>query len=75
MKLYAIKAGATAALLLINGAAQAHLGSHDHLAQQSGLPHLLLEHGPWLLLGALVAALPLSRMCKTLKDRHANRED
>jgi hypothetical protein len=67
MKLYAIKAGATAALLLINGAAQAHLGSHDHLAQQSGLPHLLLD--------ALVAALPLSRMCKTLKDRHANRED
>ena len=52
MNAKAIKTICLPGTLLASGSAQAHLGSHDHVNLASGLMHLLLEHGPLLLLTA-----------------------
>jgi hydrogenase/urease accessory protein HupE len=66
---------AIAALVLGGGVAQAHMGGHDHVGLWSGLMHLLLEHGPLLLILAVGMALPLHRRRKSAKSRIDNRED
>jgi hypothetical protein len=75
MKYKAMNSWSLAAGASFAGLAQAHVGQHDGVGLAGGLVHLLLEHGPLLLIAALALALPLLRSGKAVKGRGRTRED
>ena len=75
MNTKAIKTICLPGALLASGGTQAHLGSHDHVGPASGLMHLLLEHGPLLLLVAAVLGAALLGSRRLTENRtHPDKE-